>query len=246
MSGIKGIGGSKQYDGRQARQDKTHDRIADKRQARSCASASFTLDGTPRSSMLSWRVQRRSSPKLECLVLLDETEVRQEELTLDTESNIEIQTVPGSYELPYAVQQMYACSQAQASSANSTLLSSATDLLSSSTTDLSLKDKEGSGNTSSTKPFDAIIAIGVLIKGSTMHFEYISDAVSHALMKLQMDIGIPVVFGLLTLLTEEQGLERAGLVSGSNYHNHGEDWGAAAVELGIKRRGWQEEKTFVQ
>jgi 6,7-dimethyl-8-ribityllumazine synthase len=125
--------------------------------------------------------------------------------------------VPGSYELPYAVQQMYACSQAQASSANSTLLSSATDLLSSSTTDLSsLKDKEGSGNTASTKPFDAIIAIGVLIKGSTMHFEYISDAVSHALMKLQMDIGIPVVFGLLTLLTEEQGLERAGLVSGSS------------------------------
>jgi 6,7-dimethyl-8-ribityllumazine synthase len=141
---------------------------------------------------------------------------------------------------------MYACSQAQASSANSTLLSSATDLLSSSTSDLNLKGKEGSGNESSaTKPFDAIIAIGVLIKGSTMHFEYISDAVSHALMKLQLDMGIPVIFGLLTLLTEEQGLERAGLVEGK-MHNHGEDWGAAAVELGIKRRGWQEEKTFIQ
>ncbi|KAI4785657.1 DMRL synthase family protein [Aureobasidium sp. EXF-8845] len=212
MSGIKGIGGSKQYDGSKLRIGIVHAR---------------------------WNTKIIDA-------LLEGAKKKLAEAGVP-ESNIEIQTVPGSYELPYAVQQMYACSQAQASSANSTLLSSATDLLSSSTTDLSsLKDKEGSGSTASTKPFDAIIAIGVLIKGSTMHFEYISDAVSHALMKLQMDIGIPVVFGLLTLLTEEQGLERAGLVSGSSYHNHGEDWGAAAVELGIKRRGWQEEKTFIQ
>lgn len=77
-----------------------------------------------------------------------------------------------------------------------------------------------------------------------MHFEYISDAVSHALMKLQLDKDVPVIFGLLTLLTEEQGLERAGLVPGK-MHNHGEDWGAAAVELGVKKRGW-EDKKFLQ
>jgi 6,7-dimethyl-8-ribityllumazine synthase len=92
-------------------------------------------------------------------------------------------------------------------------------------------------------PFDAVIAIGVLIKGSTMHFEYICDAVSHALMKLQMDSGVPVIFGVLTALTDDQALERAGLGRGENKgHNHGEDWGLAAVEMGVHSRRWAEGK----
>jgi 6,7-dimethyl-8-ribityllumazine synthase len=74
-----------------------------------------------------------------------------------------------------------------------------------------------------------------------MHFEYISDAVTHGLMRVQLDIGTPVIFGLLTVLNEEQGLARAGLGKGG-MHNHGEDWGNAAVELGVKRRGWGEGK----
>lgn len=74
-----------------------------------------------------------------------------------------------------------------------------------------------------------------------MHFEYIADAVSHGLMRVQLDSGVPVIFGLLTVLTEEQGLERAGLGK-SGMHNHGEDWGNAAVELGNKRKGWAEGK----
>lgn len=65
-----------------------------------------------------------------------------------------------------------------------------------------------------------------------MHFEYISESVSHALMKLQFDLNIPVIFGLLTCLTEPQALARAGLTPGG--HNHGEDWGAAAVEMAAK------------
>ena len=162
------------------------------------------------------------------------------------DENIVIQTVPGSYELPYAVQRMYLASQTQhAATAGGTLTSAATDLLGGSTTDLAGLAKKDGGDDGregkgSEEPFDAIIAIGALIKGSTMHFEYISDAVSHALMKVQMETGCAVVFGLLTLLTEEQGLERAG-IDGKG-HNHGEDWGAAAVELGVKRRGWNEGK----
>jgi 6,7-dimethyl-8-ribityllumazine synthase len=165
------------------------------------------------------------------------------------DENIVIQTVPGSYELPYAVQRMYLASQTQhAATAGGTLTSAATDLLGSSTDLAGLgggagAKKEGGesgGGSESKEPFDAIIAIGALIKGSTMHFEYISDAVSHALMKVQMDTGCAVVFGLLTLLTEEQGLERAG-IDGKG-HNHGEDWGSAAVELGVKRRGWNDGK----
>jgi 6,7-dimethyl-8-ribityllumazine synthase len=82
----------------------------------------------------------------------------------------------------------------------------------------------------------------VLIKGETMHFEYISDAVTHALMRIQLDSGVPVIFGLLTCLTEEQALARAGVkgAGGAEKHNHGEDWGSAAVELGVKRREWGE------
>ena len=91
-----------------------------------------------------------------------------------------------------------------------------------------------------TSLFSAVIAIGVLIKGETMHFEYIADATSHGLMKVQLELGVPVVFGLLTVLNEEQGKARAGMVEGQ--HCHGEDWGAAAVELGVKRQAWAEGK----
>lgn len=134
---------------------------------------------------------------------------------------------------------VYAASQVQASSAGEGF--SATDLLSSSTTDLTKSATQWVASTSPKKPFDAIIAIGVLIKGATMHFEYIADAVTHGLMRVQLDSGVPVIFGLLTVLNEEQGLERAGL--GKNgMHNHGEDWGSAAVELGVKRREWSEGK----
>ena len=71
-----------------------------------------------------------------------------------------------------------------------------------------------------------------------MHFEYIADATSHGLMKVQLELGVPVVFGLLTVLNEEQGMARAGLVEGK--HCHGEDWGRTAVELGVKRQAWSE------
>ena len=93
------------------------------------------------------------------------------------------------------------------------------------------------------QPFDAVIAIGVLIKGQTMHFEYISDAVSHGLMRTQLDTGVPVVFGVLTALTEDQALLRTGIGKGDDKgHNHGEDWGLAAVEMALKSRRWSEGK----
>ncbi|EED20354.1 DMRL synthase family protein [Talaromyces stipitatus ATCC 10500] len=157
-----------------------------------------------------------------------------------SKDNIVIQSVPGSYELPVAVQNIYRASHVQAAASSSTGDIAATDLLSSSTTDLSQQATTSSNTAAaSTAPFDAIIAIGVLIKGETMHFEYIADAVSHGLMRVQLEANVPVVFGLLTLLTEEQGLERAGLGSGKK-HNHGEDWGHAAVELALKKKGWSE------
>jgi 6,7-dimethyl-8-ribityllumazine synthase len=90
------------------------------------------------------------------------------------------------------------------------------------------------------KPFDAVIAIGVLIKGATLHFEYISQSVSQALMRVQLDTGVPVIFGVLTALSEEQALERAGMGRQNKGHNHGEDWGMAAVEMASRIRRWGE------
>lgn len=84
--------------------------------------------------------------------------------------------------------------------------------------------------------FDAIVCVGTLIKGSTMHFEYICDAVSHQIMRLGVNTGTPVVFGVLTCLTEDQALARAGLPTSdgkNDGHNHGLDWGTTAVEMAL-------------
>ena len=81
---------------------------------------------------------------------------------------------------------------------------------------------------------DAVICIGCLIKGSTMHFEYISGAVAQGIMDLQLASGSPVIFGVLTCLTEEQAFERAGIPVGNQKgHNHGIDWGTTAVEMAL-------------
>ncbi|KAJ9144879.1 6,7-dimethyl-8-ribityllumazine synthase [Coniochaeta hoffmannii] len=146
------------------------------------------------------------------------------------ESNIVVESVPGSWELPIAVQRLYAASQVQSSSTSS---GSAGDLLGSSTSDLL---STATTSASASQPFDALIAIGVLIKGETMHFEYIADSVSQGLMRVGLDTGVPVIFGVLTVLNDEQAKARAGLTEGG--HNHGEDWGLAAVEMAVKRKAW--------
>jgi 6,7-dimethyl-8-ribityllumazine synthase len=103
-----------------------------------------------------------------------------------------------------------------AKAAPSMLATSTTNLLSLIDTDKPSTPAPGassetSASKASTKPFDAVISIGCLLKGSTMHFEYICDAVSHALMRVGLDTGTPVIFGVLTCLTEDQALERAGV-----------------------------------
>jgi 6,7-dimethyl-8-ribityllumazine synthase len=82
-----------------------------------------------------------------------------------------------------------------------------------------------------TGKYDACIAIGVLIKGATMHFEYIADATSHGLMRVGLDLGVPVIFGVLTCLTEQQACVRAGI--GADSHNHGADWAETAIQQAL-------------
>jgi 6,7-dimethyl-8-ribityllumazine synthase len=133
------------------------------------------------------------------------------------------------------------CKASEAQNAASALLSSTTDLLgSTSLSDLTAAAPAAAPaavdgeKAASTTRFDAVIAVGVLVKGETMHFEYIADAVNQGLMRVQLDAGVFVVSGLLTVLSQKQALARAGLTAGG--HNQGEDWGLAAVEIGIKRR----------
>ncbi len=71
---------------------------------------------------------------------------------------------------------------------------------------------------------DGVVALGVIIRGGTPHFEYVSAAATDGLTRVALDSGKPVGFGVLTLDDEAQGLDRAGL-PGSH-----EDKGAEAAE----------------
>merc|ERR1712087_619598 len=77
---------------------------------------------------------------------------------------------------------------------------------------------------------DAILPVGVLIKGDTTHFEVISEAVTDGLMSVGLQTGIPTIFGVLTCMDEAQAIARS---TGDN--NHGIDWGKAAVEMALLR-----------
>lgn len=78
------------------------------------------------------------------------------------------------------------------------------------------------------KKVDAVVCLGALIKGETMHFEYIAEAVTQGIMKLNLEIGVPVIFGILTCLTESQAIERS-----SGKLNTGYGLGMTAVEMAL-------------
>jgi len=75
--------------------------------------------------------------------------------------------------------------------------------------------------------YDAVIALGVLLRGETPHFEYLSSAVTKELGTIGLEAKIPVINGVLTCNTMEQAIDRAGLKTG----NKGFDASLAAVEM---------------
>ncbi|MFJ4224479.1 6,7-dimethyl-8-ribityllumazine synthase [Microbacterium sp. NPDC089695] len=75
---------------------------------------------------------------------------------------------------------------------------------------------------------DAVVALGVIIRGGTPHFEYVSAATTDGLTRVSLDAGKPIGFGVLTLDDEKQGLDRAGL-EGSH-----EDKGAEAADAALR------------
>ena len=75
--------------------------------------------------------------------------------------------------------------------------------------------------------FDAIICLGCLIKGDTMHFEYIAGAASHGITQAALATGVPMAFGVLTTMTDEQAVARS--VDGPG--NKGREAAQAAIEM---------------
>jgi 6,7-dimethyl-8-ribityllumazine synthase len=74
---------------------------------------------------------------------------------------------------------------------------------------------------------DAVVALGVIVRGDTPHFEYVADASTSGLVRVSLDAGKPIGFGLLTLDDMQQGLDRAGLPDSK------EDKGAEAAEAAV-------------
>ena len=75
--------------------------------------------------------------------------------------------------------------------------------------------------------YDALIAIGCILRGETKHFDFLATEVSRGIQLAQMDTGVPIIFCVLTCDTLEQAIDRAGLKSG----NKGYEAGLAALEM---------------
>ena len=78
-----------------------------------------------------------------------------------------------------------------------------------------------------TKKYDAIIALGAVIRGGTPHFDYVAGECTKGLAQVSLDAGIPVTFGVLTVDSIEQAIERSGTKAG----NKGAEAAATALEM---------------
>ena len=82
---------------------------------------------------------------------------------------------------------------------------------------------------------DAVVALGVIIRGGTPHFEYVASAATDGLTRVALDSGKPVGFGVLTVDDDAQGLDRAGLPGSTE--DKGAEAADAAVRLALTLRG---------
>ncbi|MBS6062941.1 6,7-dimethyl-8-ribityllumazine synthase [Criibacterium bergeronii] len=77
------------------------------------------------------------------------------------------------------------------------------------------------------KKYDAVIALGAVIRGATSHYDYVCSEVSKGVANVSLQTGVPVLFGVLTTDNIEQAIERAGTKSG----NKGYDCAVSAIEM---------------
>ncbi len=79
--------------------------------------------------------------------------------------------------------------------------------------------------------YDAVVALGVVIRGGTPHFDYVCSAATEGLTRVSVEHAVPVGFGVLTCDTEEQALDRAGLPGSAE----DKGWEATAAALDTAR-----------
>jgi len=83
--------------------------------------------------------------------------------------------------------------------------------------------------------FDAVVALGVVIRGGTPHFEYVCEAATMGLTEVSVRTGTPVGFGVLTCDTEQQGIDRAGLPGSNEDKGHEAFTAAVASAVTLKQ-----------
>jgi 6,7-dimethyl-8-ribityllumazine synthase len=83
--------------------------------------------------------------------------------------------------------------------------------------------------------YDAVVALGVVIRGGTPHFEYVCQAATVGLTQVSVETGVPVGFGVLTCDTEAQALDRAGLPGSSEDKGYEAGQAALATVLALRR-----------
>jgi 6,7-dimethyl-8-ribityllumazine synthase len=87
--------------------------------------------------------------------------------------------------------------------------------------------------------YDAIVALGVVVRGGTPHFEYVCQAATDGLTRVAVESGIPVGFGVLTCDTDQQALDRAGLPGSAEDKGREAALSAVATALTLKGLGEQ-------
>ncbi|MEV7777513.1 6,7-dimethyl-8-ribityllumazine synthase [Kitasatospora sp. NPDC088351] len=83
--------------------------------------------------------------------------------------------------------------------------------------------------------YDAVIALGVVIRGGTPHFDYVCQAATVGLTQVSVDTGVPVGFGVLTCDDEQQALDRAGLPGSAEDKGHEAVTAAVATAAALRR-----------
>jgi len=85
--------------------------------------------------------------------------------------------------------------------------------------------------------YDAVVALGVVVRGGTPHFDYVCSAATSGLSRVALDTGVPVGFGLLTCDTEEQAVDRAGLPGSREDKGFQAAQAALSTVLALRRLG---------
>lgn len=82
--------------------------------------------------------------------------------------------------------------------------------------------------------YDAVVALGAVIRGGTPHFEYVCQAATEGLTRVSVETGVPIGFGLLTCDSEEQALDRAGLPGSTEDKGYDAAQAAVATVLALR------------